>query len=81
MIIGTTGGLLILFLSMHMADTSLELGALAVAPLSSIFALVGFSALEGWKIRLYGRLLRSLEEVLAIPLKGDTGKRSAAVEA
>ena len=78
--IGTTGGLLILFLSMHMADTSLELGALAVALLSSIFALVGFSALEGWKIRLYGRLLRCLEEVLAIPVKSDTGKRTAAVE-
>ena len=79
--IGTTGGLLVLFVSMHMADSNLELGALAVALLSSIFALVGFSALEGWKIRLYGRLLRCLEEVLTIPLKGDTGKRSVPSEA
>ena len=70
--IGTTGGLLILFLSMHMADSTLELGALAVALTSSIFALVGFSILEGWKIRLYGRLLQCLEEVLSIPLKSDT---------
>ena len=70
--IGTTGGLLILFLSMHMTDTSLELGALAVALLSSIFALVGFSTLEGWKIRLYGRLLRSLDEVSSIPLRSAT---------
>jgi len=68
--IGTTGGLLILFLSMHMADSSLELGALAVALTSSIFALMGFSILEGWKIRLYARLLQCLEEVLSIPLKG-----------
>jgi hypothetical protein len=79
--IGTTGGLLILFLSMHMADSSLELGALAVALLSSIFALVGFSMLEGWKIRLYGRLLECLEEVLTIPLKADTGKRGGIIEA
>ena len=78
--IGTTGGLLILFLSMHMDDSSLELGALAVALLSSIFALVGFSMLEGWKIRLYGRLLECLEEVLALPLKSDTGKRGAVIE-
>jgi hypothetical protein len=78
--IGTTGGLLILFLSMHMADSSLELGALAVALLSSIFALVGFSMLEGWKIRLYGRLLECLEEVLALPLSSDTGKRGSVIE-
>jgi hypothetical protein len=64
--IGTTGGLLILFVSMHMADASLELGALAVALLSSIFALIGFSTLEGLKIRLYGRLLGCLEEVLTL---------------
>lgn len=61
--IGTTGGLLILFVSMHLADASLELGALAIALTSSIFALVGFSALEGLKIRLYARLLDCLQEV------------------
>ena len=77
--IGTTGGLLILFLSMHMADSSLELGALAVALLSSIFALVGFSMLEGWKIRLYGRLLACVDEVLALPLRSDTGSRGGVV--
>jgi hypothetical protein len=37
-----------------------------VALTSSIFALIGFSALEGIKIRLYGRLLASLDEVLAL---------------
>lgn len=59
--IGTTGGLLILFVSMHLADATLELGALAVALVSSIFALVGFSTLEGLKIRLYTRLLTCLD--------------------
>ena len=60
--IGTTGGLLILFVSMHLADASLELGALAVALVSSIFALIGFSTLEGLKIRLYTRLLTCLDQ-------------------
>ena len=64
--IGTTGGLLILFVGMHMADGALELGALAIALTSSIFALVGFSTLEGIKIRLYGRLLACLDEVLEL---------------
>jgi hypothetical protein len=73
--IGTTGGLLVLFIAMHMADGSLELGALAIALTSSIFALVGFSALEGFKIRLYGRLLACLEEVLELQRRAD--ERSA----
>jgi hypothetical protein len=78
--IGTTAGLLILFMSMHLADTSLELGAIAVALTSSVFALIGFSLLEGMKIRLYGRLLACLDEVLAIPLRSDTSRRSVATE-
>jgi len=64
--IGTTGGMLILFLSMHFADSSLELGALAIALTSSIFALIGYSILEGLKIRLYGRLLVCLSDVHAL---------------
>lgn len=59
--IGTTSGMLILFLSMHLANSSLELGALAVALTSSIFALIGFAFLEGFKIRIYGRLLECLD--------------------
>ncbi len=78
--IGTTGGLLILFVSMHLANATLELGALAVALTSSIFALVGFSALEGMKIQLYGRLLSCLDEVLAIPLRSDTARRTVSRE-
>jgi len=61
--IGTTAGMLILFVAMHFANSSLELGALAIALTSSIFALVGYSVLEGLKIRLYGRLLGCLRDV------------------
>ena len=61
--VGTTGGMLILFLSMHLSDSSLELGALAVALSSSVFALVAFSVLEGFKVRLYRRLLICLGDV------------------
>ena len=64
--IGTTGGLLILFLSRHLADQSMELGAIAVALTSSIFALIGYAVLEGIKISLYGRLLAGVGDVLKI---------------
>lgn len=80
--IGTTGGMLILFLSMQVSDSSLELGALALALTSSIFALIGFSILEGLKIKLYGRLLMSLRDVQLLFEEADrineSKKRSAA---
>ena len=69
--IGTTGGLLILFVSMHMADSSLELGALAIALTSSIFALIGFSMLEGMKLRLYTRLLACVDEVITMQRRAE----------
>jgi hypothetical protein len=62
--IGTTGGLFVLFLSMRFASDSLELGALAMALTSSIFALVGFSILEALKFRLYRRMLACLDDAL-----------------
>lgn len=61
--VGTTGGMLILFLSMHLADSALELGALAVALTSSVFALIAYSLLEGCKVGLYRRLLLCLSDV------------------
>jgi hypothetical protein len=64
--IGTTGGMLILFLSMHLANDSLELGALAIALTSSVFALIAYAGLEGLKIRLYTRLLDSIRDVEAL---------------
>jgi hypothetical protein len=64
--IGTTGGLLILFVSMRASNDAMELGALAVALLSTIFALLGFAILEGFKIRLYDRLLSAIDAALRV---------------
>lgn len=75
--IGTTGGLLILFVSMHMSDSSLELGALAIALTSSIFALIGFALLEGTKLRLYSRLLLSIDEVIALERRSEDRRAAA----
>jgi hypothetical protein len=75
--IGTTGGMLILFLSMHLADDSLELGALAIALTSSVFALIAYAGLEGLKIRLYSRLLDSLRDVEALFHKADARREQA----
>lgn len=63
--IGTIGGLMILFLSMRVASDSLEIGALALALSSAILALVGFAVLKAAKIRLYARMLASIDDALA----------------
>ena len=76
--IGTTGGMLILFISMHLADDSLELGALAIALTSSVFALIAYAGLEGLKIRLYARLLDSMRDVEALYHKADARREQAA---
>jgi hypothetical protein len=76
--IGTTVGLLVLFIAMHLAEGSLELGALAIALTSSIFALIGFSTLEGLKIRLYGRLLVCLDEVLELQRRSEEARPAKA---
>lgn len=76
--IGTTGGMLILFVSMHFANASLELGALAIALTSSIFALIGYAVLEGVKIRLYGRLLLTLRSVQTLYRDADDRRSKAA---
>jgi len=75
--IGTTGGMLILFLSMHLADDSLELGALAIALTSSVFALIAYAGLEAMKIRVYGRLLESLRDVEALYQQADARREQA----
>lgn len=59
--IGTTCGLAILLLSMRVSHDVLQMGALALALSSTIFALIGYAVLEGLKIHLYGRLARSIE--------------------
>ncbi len=75
--IGTTGGMLILFISMHLADDSLELGALAIALTSSVFALIAYAALEGFKIQLYSRLLSSIRDVESLYQKADARREQA----
>ena len=69
--IGTTGGLLVLFLSMQVGSGSLELAALATALTSSIFALVGFAILEALKFRLYRRMLDRVEDAVAFAQQGE----------
>ena len=78
--IGTTGGMLILFLSMHFADDSLELGALAIALTSSVFALIAYAVLEALKIRIYGRLLEAMRDVEALYHQADARREQAASE-
>jgi len=75
--IGTTGGMLILFMSMHLADDSLELGALAIALTSSVFALIAYAGLEAMKIRVYGRLLDSLRDVEVLYQQADARREQA----
>ena len=63
--IGTTCGLAVLLLSMRVSNDVLQMGALALALSSTIFALVGYAILESLKINLYGRLARSIDAGLA----------------
>jgi hypothetical protein len=73
---GTTAGMLALFVSLHRANASLELGALAIALLSSMCSLMGYSTLEALKLRLYGRLLDCVDDVLALQRRAE--ERNAA---
>lgn len=66
--IGTTVGLLVLFVSMHLDNATMELGALAGALSSTIFALIGFAILEGLKIQLYRRARVCVDDALGLPL-------------
>ena len=59
--IGTTVGMLVLFISMNLSNQSLQLGALGVALTSTIFALIGLTTLESLKISNYDRLLRCID--------------------
>lgn len=63
--IGTTCGLAVLLLSMRISNDALQMGALALALSSTIFALVGYAILESLKIHLYTRLARSIDAGLA----------------
>ena len=64
-LIGTTAGLLALFLSKQVDSQSLELGALGLALIATIAALTGYAVLEAFKVRLYHRMLARLDDALA----------------
>jgi hypothetical protein len=64
--IGTVCGLALLLYSMRMSHAMLQLGGLAMALSSTIFALVGYAILESIKIHLYGRLARSIDAGLRL---------------
>jgi len=64
-LIGTTAGLLALFLSKEVDSQSLELGALGLALISTIAALTAYAWLEAFKVRLYHRMLARLDDALA----------------
>lgn len=76
---GNAIGMLILLVSKQMAGTTLELGALGLALSSTIFALIGYALLEAIKLRLYGRMLRCLDEVVSLQRTAE--ERSAAAGA
>ena len=63
--IGTTCGLAVLLLSMRISHDMLQMGALALALSSTIFALIGYATLESMKIHLYGRLSKSIDAGLS----------------
>jgi hypothetical protein len=62
--IGTTVGMLVLFVSLHLSDGSLQIGALGIALCSTIFALLGLAILEHCKIGIYNRLLRAIDAAM-----------------
>ena len=67
--VGLTGnavGMLVLMVSKHIQGTPLELGALGLALISTICALLGYALLEALRLRIYGRLLRCLDEVVGL---------------
>jgi hypothetical protein len=73
--------MLILLVSKHMAGTALELGALGLALSSTIFALLGYALIESVKLRLYGRMLRCLDEVVSLHRQSEErAERSSATK-
>ncbi|MFO0689661.1 MAG: MotA/TolQ/ExbB proton channel family protein [Myxococcota bacterium] len=64
--IGTVCGLALMLYSMHASHAMLQLGGLAMALSSTIFALIGYAILESLKIHLYGRLARSIDAGLRL---------------
>ena len=76
--VGTTGGMLLNFLSMHNNDEGLEVISLALALSSSFFALFSFAMLDALKLRLYSRLLAATRDVQILYNKAESRRDQAA---
>ena len=63
---GTTVGILMRLLSMHLSNQALQLGALSTALVATVLALIGFASMEAVKVYLYNRLLRCLDEAISV---------------
>lgn len=70
--VGTTGGMLLNFMSMHSNDEGLEVVSLALALSSSFFALFSFAVLDALKLRLYSRLLAATRDVQVLYHKAES---------
>lgn len=70
--VGTTGGMLMNFMSMHSKDEGLEVISLALALSSSFFALSSFAMLDALKLRLYSRLLTATRDVQVLYNKAES---------
>ncbi len=70
--VGTTGGMLLNFMSMHSKDEGLELVSLALALSSSFFALTSFAVLDALKLRLYSRMLAATRDVQVLYNKAES---------
>ena len=83
---GTTIGILMRLLSMHLSNQALQLGALSTALVATVLALIGFASMEAVKVYLYNRLLRCLDEAISVvrlaeaePAERRAGAAAAAV--
>ena len=70
--VGTTGGMLMNFMSMHSKSEGLELVSLALALSSSFFALTSFAVLDAFKLRLYSRVLAATRDVQVLYHKAES---------
>ena len=76
--VGTTGGMLLNFFSMHNNDEGLEVISLALALSSSFFALFSFAMLDALKLRLYSRMLTATRDVQVLYNKAESRRDQTA---
>ena len=80
-LLGTSIGMLMLLLSMHYSNQTLELAALALTLTKTIFALISFAVLEAIKIHLHGRLLACVDDGVSLHRAGEGERRRGPIAA